>query len=105
MRLRAKVRPVGLDTQKPSDGGRADARRQMVNEEDEAKFRCEIEPIAGAPVRVRSRARGFRWPGWMLEIRSSPRPLVRISYVSYDLSTFLLSNTFATWGPTGLPRE
>ena len=38
-----------LDTQKPSDGGRADARRQMVNEEDEAKFRCEIAPIRRGP--------------------------------------------------------
>src|SRR5687767_789763 len=37
-----------VDTQKPSDGGRADARRQTVNEEDEAKFRCEIAPIAVA---------------------------------------------------------
>ena len=47
--LRANVWPLGLDTQKPSDGGRADARRQMVNEEDEAKFRCEIAPIAVGP--------------------------------------------------------
>jgi len=40
----------------------------------------------------------------MLEIRSSPRPLVRISYGSYDLSTFRLSNTFSTCGLTWLPR-
>ena len=35
----ARGAAAGQETQKPSDGGRADARRQMVNEEDEAKFR------------------------------------------------------------------
>ena len=75
-----------------------------MNEEDEAKFRCEIAPIAVTPRRASDDALAFRWPGWMLEIRSSPRPLVRISYGSYDLSTFRLSNTFSTCGLTWLPR-
>src|SRR5258706_8781711 len=38
------------------------------------------------------------------EVRSSPRPLVRISSKSYDSSTFRLSNTYSPCGLTWLPR-
>ena len=76
----------------------------MVNEEDEAKFRCEIAPIAVGTRPASAAALAVRWPGWVLEIRSSPRPLVRISYGYYYLSTFRLSNTFSTCGLTWLPR-